>query len=187
MQIVHNVRQVWMAAIALLIVIALAGCAGGAPRPPAEEPPDNAAAATPAEETTTEETEQEPTAADATDTMTDTALIGTTWEWVEFQDTAEQNSFTVEDSSAYTLTLAADETVSIQADCNRALGEYTLEGSSLSIALGPTTLVECGPESRYDEYLARLGEVVSYVIEDGQLFLNLQVDAGNLVFEPAAE
>jgi heat shock protein HslJ len=180
-------RHAWIAAIALLIVVALAGCAGGAPRPPEEALPDDAAAEAPAEETTTAEAEQEPTAADATDTMTDTALLGTTWEWVEFQDTAEQNSFTVEDSSAYTLTLAADETVSIQADCNQALGGYTLDGSSLSIALGPMTLAECGPDSRYEEYLTRLGEVVSYVIEDGQLFLNLQVDAGNLVFEPAAE
>lgn len=163
MQIVQSMRQVWMAAVILLIIIALAGCGGGDLAPDESE------------------------ANGSQDAASSPSLVGTTWEWVEFQDTAEQNSFTVEDSSAYTLTFNDDETVSMQADCNQASGNYTLEGSSLSIALGPTTLAECGPESRYDEYLARLGEVASYVIADGQLFLNLQVDAGNLVFEPAAE
>lgn len=112
-------------------------------------------------------------------------LVGTTWQWVAFEDTAEQNSFTLDNPEDYTLMLNEDETLSFQADCNVGTGSYTADNGSLSITLGPTTLAECGPESRYDEYLEGLGEVVSYVIDDGQLFLNLPVDVGNLVFEPA--
>ena len=43
-------------------------------------------------------------------------------------------------------------------------------------------MVYCGDESLDNIYLARLGEVVSYVISDGVLHMNLMADAGNMVF-----
>ena len=49
------------------------------------------------------------------------------------------------------------------------------------------TLAECGPDSLYDEFLAKLGDVRTYVRPDGsdRLVLNLFADAGNMFFRPA--
>jgi putative lipoprotein len=140
--------------------------------------PADAMTPTPADATT-------PTPADDGAAADTAALAGTTWQWVEFQDTAGQNSFTLDDPENYILSFNDDGTVSIQADCNAARGTYTAENGSLSITPGPTTLAECGPDSRYVPYIRGLRDAVSYVVEDDQLFLNLPVDAGNLVFEPA--
>jgi putative lipoprotein len=186
----------------------LAGCGTAAPAVPDE--PDDASAETtataastatttptPVAETTTTptpaadaaDTEGGDTTPTATPTGDDTAatseLAGTTWQWVEFQDTAGQNSFTLDDPENYTLTFNDDGTVSIQADCNAARGTYTAENGGLSITPGPATLAECGPNSRYVPYIRGLRDAVSYVVEEDQLFLNLPVDSGNLVFEPA--
>ncbi len=110
-------------------------------------------------------------------------LVGATWQWQAFQDTAEVNDLTVPDPENYTLTLLPDGTATLQADCNRVSWTYTLEGSSLTFnTLGPATLAFCGEESLDQQYLAWLGDTATYVIEGGQLFLNLKLDAGNMVF-----
>jgi heat shock protein HslJ len=78
----------------------------------------------------------------------------------------------------------ADGTVIIQADCNSASSSVTIEGSSLTFAPGPMTLVECEPGSLYSDFLAKLGDVVTYVFdENGNLALNLKMDAGNMIFD----
>jgi uncharacterized lipoprotein YbaY len=155
------------AVLLLTIVVVLAGCGPGAPAVPDEPESDDDASAEPSG------------AAAAPD------LIGTTWQWAAFEDTAEEDSFTLDDPENYTLMLNEDDTLSFQADCNVGAGSYTLDDDSLNITLGPTTLAECGPDSRYSDYLNQLGEVAAYVINEGQLFLTLRADGGTLVFEPA--
>jgi uncharacterized lipoprotein YbaY len=157
-----------VAVLLLAIVLVLAGCGAGTPAAPDE--PDSDAGAS----------------ADSADAAAMPDLVGTTWQWVAFEATAEEASFTLDDPENYTLMLNADDTLSFQADCNVGTGSYTLDNDSLSIMLGPITLAECGPDSRYTEYLNRLGDVATYSIEDGQLLLNLRADAGDLVFAPAA-
>lgn len=116
-------------------------------------------------------------------------LLGT-WYWLAFQDSAdgaESNDITVLDPAKYTLEFLADGTVQIQADCNSASSQITLEGSSVTFAPGPMTLAECASGSLYNEFLAKLGDVVTYVFdEDGTLVLNLKVDAGNMIFSREA-
>ncbi|GJM39722.1 MAG: hypothetical protein DHS20C20_00040 [Ardenticatenaceae bacterium] len=112
------------------------------------------------------------------------------WYWLAFQDSAdgaESNDIIVPNPAKYTLEFLADGTAQIQADCNSGSSQITLEGSSLTFAPGPMTLAECDPGSLYNEYLARLGDVVTYVFdEDGNLVLNLKVDAGNMIFSREA-
>ena len=43
-------------------------------------------------------------------------------------------------------------------------------------------MAECGPDSLYDEYLRLLGDVVTYVREGDNMYLNLKMDAGNMKF-----
>ena len=113
------------------------------------------------------------------------SIAGTTWKWQSFQDSADVNNITVADPENYTLTLNEDGTASIKADCNQVSWTYELDGASLTFnTLGPSTLAMCPEDSLDTQYLERLGNTASYVTSEGQLFLNLQADAGNLVFNP---
>jgi heat shock protein HslJ len=111
-------------------------------------------------------------------------IVGQTWQWEAFQDTADINSITVPDPENYTLTLNKDGTASIQADCNQVTWNYELEDSRLTFdTTGPSTLAMCAESSLDQQFLERLGYTVTFVIEDGVLYLNLFADAGNLVFQ----
>ena len=114
-------------------------------------------------------------------------LLGTVWLWQEYVDTASLNDITVDDPSQYTLEFLPDGTYRIQADCNQGSGRYTVEGSRLSLEPGPMTMAACGPESLDGEFLSRLGDVVIYVLEEGKLYLNLKMDAGNMVLTSETE
>ena len=113
------------------------------------------------------------------------SIVGTTWKWQSFQDSADVNNIIVSNPESYTLTLNEDGTASIKADCNQVSWTYELDGASLTFnTLGPSTLAMCPEDSLDIQYLERLGNTASYVTSEGQLFLNLKADAGNLVFSP---
>ena len=113
------------------------------------------------------------------------SIIGITWQWEAFEDSAGENDVDVPDPENYTLTLNEDGTASIQADCNQVTWPYELEGNQLSFnTLGPSTLAMCPEDSLDTLYLQRLGETATYVTADGNLFLNLKADAGNMEFSP---
>jgi heat shock protein HslJ len=110
-------------------------------------------------------------------------IMGLTWQWEAFQDTAGVNDLTVPDPENYTLTLNDDGTASIQADCNQVAWNYTLDGSSLAFdTTGSATLAMCAEGSLDQQFLERLGYTATFVLEDGMLYPNLFADAGNLVF-----
>ncbi|HSH01368.1 MAG TPA: META domain-containing protein [Anaerolineae bacterium] len=110
-------------------------------------------------------------------------VVGKTWQWLYFEG-GDGQRLDVDAPEQYTLQLMADGSYALKADCNQGGGAYTLEGSSLSLQPGPITLAMCGPDSLDSEYLRRLGDVVTFVVTDeGQLVLNLMMDAGNMVFE----
>ena len=111
-------------------------------------------------------------------------IIGPTWQWAAFQDTAGINDVAVPDPENYTLTLNKDGTANIQADCNQVNWTYELEDSRLTFdTTGPSTLAMCAEDSLDQQFLERLGNTATFVIEDGTLYLNLWADAGNLVFQ----
>ena len=111
-------------------------------------------------------------------------LVGTSWQWTAFQDTADINSIEVADPTLYVITFNDDGSYGLKNDCNVGGGDYALDGSSLTIMPGIATQAYCGDDSLDQEFSRLLGEVVTYVIEDGQLHLNLKLDSGNLVFSP---
>ena len=119
------------------------------------------------------------------------AFDGQVWYWQAFQDSAdgeESNDFLVDNSSQYTLELLPDGTYIFKADCNQGSGKYILNDNSLTLEPGIMTLAECGPESLSNRYIALLGDVVTFVFDaEGNLVLNLKLDAGNLIFAPAPE
>jgi heat shock protein HslJ len=114
-------------------------------------------------------------------------LLGQVWRWLAYEDSAGINDVQVGELGKYTLEFLPDGAYQIQADCNRGGGAVEMDGSSLSFAPGPMTLAACGPDSLDAVFLARLADVVTYVLADGKLHLNLKMDAGNMVFGPDVE
>jgi heat shock protein HslJ len=113
------------------------------------------------------------------------SLVGPTWAWIGLVGTAPASQFVVPDPQHYTLRLTALGTYDAQADCNLLSGRYTLQGSSLTLEPGPTTLAVCPPPTLSDQYVLLLGQVESYGFEGPQLVLTLQGGAGRMTFRAA--
>jgi heat shock protein HslJ len=113
--------------------------------------------------------------------FTASPLVGVIWKWQQFQSN-DDSVQTPADPDQYTLEFMTDGSVAIQADCNRALGTYTLDGSLLDIEIGPVTLAFCPEGSLSEEYLRLLGDVVAYVFEGDDLFLDVKFDSGTMKF-----
>ena len=111
-------------------------------------------------------------------------LVGKTWYLAEIQY-MDDTSKTPEDPAQYTVEFLADGSLNIKADCNNASGTYALNGSSLSIVLGPMTLAACPPESLSDEFVNNLGIATAYLFEGNDLFIATQMDGAVMKFTPA--
>jgi len=105
------------------------------------------------------------------------------WQWHDMVETEPAAQSIVPNPENYTLRLLPDGAFSVKADCNMASGSYELKGSNLSFGLGPTTLAYCGDDSLDHIFLRFLGEVERYVIENGQLILELKDGAGRMTFK----
>ncbi len=166
-----------LAALALAVPLA---CADGTPEgegAPERQAPVGAAASAPAD---APRTPVEVSAEDQ-EAILQTGLLRE-WRWIGFQG-MDDTGIEVDDPSRYTLTFRVDG-VAIQADCNRGRGSYDLDGASILFGPIATTLMACPGESMADRYLRTLGDVRTWVIEDGHLFLSLMADAGIMEFEP---
>jgi heat shock protein HslJ/LysM repeat protein len=108
-------------------------------------------------------------------------LIGPVWRW---DQTLMNNGdkFVPNNPNNYTVQFMPDGTVAIQADCNRVGGTYTLDGSAITIELGPTTLVACPPDSLGDQFVANLGAAAIYFFQGENLFIDLKFDSGTMQF-----
>ena len=108
----------------------------------------------------------------------DPLLTGDPWSWVAFTNPVEQ--FQVEDPAKYQLTFNPDNSLNIQADCNLAQGDYSLQDQSISIQVGPTTLAACPEGSRSEQLLKLLPGAAIIFFEEGDLFIDLMADGGTL-------
>lgn len=94
---------------------------------------------------------------------------------------------TADPAANYTIDFMEDGQVSVQADCNRAIGEYTDNSPALSISLGPTTLAACSPDSIDGAYLQALNNASLYFFEGDQLYIDLTYDSGTMEFVAAPD
>ncbi|MGC6401302.1 META domain-containing protein [Sphingomonas sp. FW199] len=111
--------------------------------------------------------------------MSQPPLGNTRWQLVEFQSPNDRiGTIRPAAPERYALTFQADGSLAMQLDCNRGTGQWRTNGSSLTIMRGATTRAMCPPGS-WDMLLARdLGNVRSYVVRDGDLYLALMADGG---------
>ncbi|MFN2160179.1 MAG: META domain-containing protein [Anaerolineales bacterium] len=105
------------------------------------------------------------------------------WHWTEQVVNEPASRTPVADPDNYTLVLWEGNTYNFKADCNTGSGAYTSSGSFITLEPGITTLAECGSDSLYDQYLESLGEVESFELDGESMVLNLEGDAGSMVFE----
>lgn len=115
--------------------------------------------------------------------MEQSNLIEVVWAWQ--QTTMNDDTIiTPDDPSRYTLEFMADDTLAVQADCNRGRGTYSLKGNQLTIGPVATTLMACPPGSLDSVFLSGLNEVGSYLFDGDNLVLELKLDSGIMVFGP---
>jgi len=153
----------------IVLGLVLASCGGNEEPPPATAVPPTTA---PANTVTAVAPDQR------------AELTAAPWAWVRLIDQAAGAS-DVANSQNYTVSFQPDGAAEVRADCNYAAGTFTAAGDSLTIALGPTTLAACAPESRSDQFLALLSAAAKYQIGNGQLRIDLAADGGSLFFIPA--
>lgn len=108
-------------------------------------------------------------------------VAGVAWQWTSTL-MSDGSTSTPADPSQYTVAFAADGTVSVQADCNMAAGTYEADGTTVTIALGPMTMAMCAEGSLSDVFVQQLSQVGSWMMQEGELVLLLQVDSGSMMF-----
>ncbi len=113
----------------------------------------------------------------------DEPIIDVTWKWASLSETEPAALSVTPDPENYILTLKTDGILSIKADCNMVMGTYELDGSAITIELGPSTMAFCGEQSLDVQYLQLLSNVESYRLEANQLVLVLKDAAGEMVFK----
>jgi heat shock protein HslJ len=111
-------------------------------------------------------------------------LAGTSWRLVKFEG-GDDTVLKPDDPSKYAVEFAADGNLSARVDCNRGRGTWKSAGSN-QITLGPMALTraQCPPGSLHDQIVKQWGNIRSFVIRNGHLFLALMADGGIYEFEP---
>lgn len=113
------------------------------------------------------------------------ALAGTVWRLVEIRS-SDGTTHRPREDARYTLSLQADGSMTLRADCNRGSGRWDSEGPwQIRFDAIATTRALCPPGSISERYLAELPRVRSYVLERGHLFLATRDDGAIIEFEPA--
>ncbi|UCG23825.1 MAG: META domain-containing protein [Chloroflexota bacterium] len=170
-------------ALAALVMLAVA-CVGSEPADeptaapePAEEP---ALAPEPTDEPT-EAPSEEPTPEPTPEPASNDDIVNTIWQWSDLVETEPAAQSVVPDPERYTVIFRPDGSANLQADCNFLNVSYAVDGSSLTFDMfGPSTLAFCGEDSLDQQFLAFLGQVASFSLEDGRLKLSLADEAGEM-------
>jgi putative lipoprotein len=111
-------------------------------------------------------------------------LAGTSWQLVKFQGSDDMTR-TPDDRSKYNIEFGSGGRLTARVDCNRGHGTWKSSGSN-QIAFRPLALTraKCPAGSLHDQIVKQWGNIRSYVVRDGHLFLSLMADVGIYEFEP---
>ncbi len=111
-------------------------------------------------------------------------LYGTEWSLIRFES-RDGIVLVPGDSSAYTVSFAADQSVSVRVDCNRGQGTWSSkERGQIEFTPLVLTWAECSG-SPINTHLPKDYQAIrSYAIKDGHLFLFLKANGGNYEFVP---
>lgn len=106
-------------------------------------------------------------------------LVGTEWVWKE-TIYATGTKMTPKVPDDFSITFSENQRFSANTDCNNVGGAYVGGGGgALSFAQMVSTLMACSGDVQEGAFVAQLGEVVSYRLEDAALVLTLKSDEEN--------
>jgi heat shock protein HslJ len=110
-------------------------------------------------------------------------LAGTSWQLVKFL--GSDDTLAPDDRAKYTIQFAAGGRLTARIDCNHGQGTWTSSDTN-QIVFGPLALtrVQCPAGSLHEQLMKQWGNIRSYIITDGHLFLALMADGGIYEFEP---
>jgi len=114
-------------------------------------------------------------------------MLGVEWQLYSVLESEPAAQSIIPEPQRYTIQFTAEGTAAIRADCNDVFGNYTIQGSNMTITLGPTTLAFCGEESGDHIYMAALGQVSSYSLSDRGMQLAVSDDATRLSYLEAKD
>ncbi|WP_165360902.1 serine hydrolase [Candidatus Chloroploca sp. Khr17] len=103
------------------------------------------------------------------------------WRWTSLS--SSDATITVEDPASYMVTFKKDGTIEIKADCNNASGTYTLNGTSITMAIGPATLAACPGDSRSEQFLQLLGAATELVSIEGKLYITEKTEGNTMILD----
>jgi len=103
------------------------------------------------------------------------------WAWVAFSDPVEGPQ-DIPQPERYQLLLAEDGSVSVKADCNNVSGTYTVEGGSITIELGPSTMVACEGDSHGSQFVQNLTAARIMFFDGADMMFDLFADSGTMRF-----
>jgi len=122
--------------------------------------------------------------------MPSAGLLNAVWQWMgtSWYELTESGYVLQQDPIAdpaqYEVVYGPDGALQVKADCNRAVGAYTVDGGMVGgvrVQMGPTTLAECGPDSRSQELIQSLMAAQDYRVQPGGAELQLNMPAGGPV------
>jgi heat shock protein HslJ len=115
---------------------------------------------------------------------TSPGLAGTAWQLVKFQG-GDETTLTPDDGAKYTIQFGGGGRLTARIDCNRGRGTWKSSGShQLQFSPLALTRAKCPAGSLHDQIVKQWGNIRSYVVKDGHLFLSLMADGGIYEFEP---
>jgi heat shock protein HslJ len=116
-------------------------------------------------------------------------LAGTQWRLVEFQSMDDaQGTARPGEGTLYTMWLHGDGTVTMQLNCNRATGTWSIrpgsEATSGQFEFGPlaATRALCPPPSMDESIVVQSSYIRSYLLKEDRLYLSLMADGGIYVW-----
>jgi len=111
-------------------------------------------------------------------------LVATNWQLVRFQ-VGDGRILTPDDKSKYTFAFRTGGVLSARIDCNRGSGTWkSTEPGLLEISPFVITRALCSPGSLFDQVVKQLGEVRTYVVKDGHLYMSAMASGGVYELEP---
>lgn len=109
-------------------------------------------------------------------------LTGTVWELQQIQ-MSDGALLTANPPDNYTAEFTPQGEVLVQADCNRAIGQFTEEADGrLLVQMGPTTMAACPEGSISSQFLQALNNSNLFFFQGEDLFIDLTFDSGTMQF-----
>jgi heat shock protein HslJ len=109
--------------------------------------------------------------------------LGKVWQWQETITPVEK--MTAPNPERYTILLTGDGKLQALFDCNSGGGTYKISEGKLSFGPLVSTRMACPPGSLDGPYMRDLQRVVSFFIQNANLYLELPFDSGTMRFRPA--